>query len=408
MTRKAVKRDLRQLMMARDELGIPLLVGSCGTSGTDAGVDWTAEICAEIAAEEGLTARVARVYSEQSIETLAPYLVGQRIAALAPAPAIDEQRLRECTHIVALLGFEPLAAAIDAGAEIVLSGRATDTAVLAAVPLMRGLPPALCWHAAKIAECGGLCTTRTRMGGVMLTIAADGFEVEPLHASNTCTVASVSAHLLYENANPFRLREPGVVLDTRDARYEQVNERAVRVSGATVEQMPYTLKLEGSGPNGYRTMAFVAIADPKIMAAAGRWLTNLNTSLVSRIQTVLGYGAEDYAVDFRAYGWNALNPAAARADLPPPREIGLMMLVTAPDQERASEIARFCNPYLLHFPLNADDPLPSFAFPYSPAEVEMGQVFEFKLNHVVAVDSPLDLSRVQLETVGQKGRHAIA
>jgi hypothetical protein len=38
----------------------------------------------------------------------------------------------------------------------------------------------------------------------------------------------------------------------------------------------------------------------------------------------------------------------------------------------------------------------------------MGQVFEFKLNHVVAVDSPLDLSRVQLETVGQKGRHAIA
>jgi hypothetical protein len=61
----------------------------------------------------------------------------------------------------------------------------------------------------------------------------------------------------------------------------------------------------------------------------------------------------------------------------------------------------------LHFPLNADDPLPSFAFPYSPAEVAMGQVFEFKLNHVVAVDSPLDLSRVALETVG-KGRHAIA
>jgi hypothetical protein len=326
---------------------------------------------------------------------------------LAPAPAIDERRLRECTHIVALLGFEPLAAAIDAGAEIVLSGRATDTAVLAAVPLMRGFPPALCWHAAKIAECGGLCTVHTRMGGVMLTITADGFEVEPLHASNTCTVTSVSAHLLYENANPFRLTEPGVVLDTRDARYEQVNERAVRVSGATLEQMPYTLKLEGSGPIGYRTMSFVAIADPKIMAEADRWLTSLSTFLVSGIGTVLGYGVEDYSIDFRPYGRNALNPAAG-ADLPPPREIGLMMLVTAPDQARASEIARFCNPYLLHFPLNPDDPLPSFAFPYSPAEVEMGQVFEFKLNHVVAVDSPLDLSRVMLETVGKTGRHAIA
>src|SRR4030081_1315214 len=50
MTRKAVKRDRRQLMVGRAQVGIPLLIGSCGTSGTDAGVDWLVEICAEIAA----------------------------------------------------------------------------------------------------------------------------------------------------------------------------------------------------------------------------------------------------------------------------------------------------------------------------------------------------------------------
>ena len=59
MTRKAVKRDLRQLMIGRAKLGIPLLIGSCGTSGTDMGVDWTAEICEEIAAEEGQTVKAA-------------------------------------------------------------------------------------------------------------------------------------------------------------------------------------------------------------------------------------------------------------------------------------------------------------------------------------------------------------
>ena len=73
MTRGATKRDLRQVMLARDRLGIPLLVGSCGTSGTDSGVDWMAGIAAEIAGEEGLTARVALVYSELSADGLAPY-----------------------------------------------------------------------------------------------------------------------------------------------------------------------------------------------------------------------------------------------------------------------------------------------------------------------------------------------
>ena len=37
--------------------------------------------------------------------------------------------------------------------------------------------------------------------------------------------------------------------------------------------------------------------------------------------------------------------------------------------------------------------MPSYAFPFSPAEIERGQVFEFKLNHVVSVDDPAELVR---------------
>jgi hypothetical protein len=81
-----------------------------------------------------------------------------------------------------------------------------------------------------------------------------------------------------------------------------------------------------------------------------------------------------------------------------------MTLVTAPTQAVATEIAKFCNPVLLHFPLRPEDPMPSFAFPFSPAEVELGQVYEFKLQHVVRVDSPFELVGTAAFTVDEGGR----
>lgn len=400
MTRKAIKRDLRQLMIGRAQLGIPLLIGSCGTSGTDAGVRWMGEICEEVAREEGQAVRVALIFSEQSANRLASRI--DQITALPPAPPVTAERIAECEHIVGLLGYEPFAAAIADGADIVLAGRATDTAVLAAVPLMRGLPPAQCWHAAKIAECGGLCTTHSRQGGVMLTIDVDGFEVEPLDAANACTPFSVSAHMLYENADPYELTEPGVVLDVRQARYEALDDRKVRVTGSRHRDMPYTMKLEGSGAIGFRTMIFTGFAEPKIMAELDEYLGRLRAHLERGIEGTLGYARSDYHLEMRAYGAHALAPPGAGGHGAPPREVGLMTLVTASEQAVATEIAKFCNPFLLHYPQHIDSPLPSYAFPFSPAEVELGELYEFKLNHVVALASPHELSRTEFQTLGSE------
>ena len=390
MTRKAVKNDLRQLMIGRAALGIPLLIGSCGTSGTDSGVDWVAEICGEIAAEEGHSLTVALLYSEQDPATLREYLAGGAVSALPPAGPLTPERLTECEHIVALMGYEPFAAA--------LAGRSTDTAVLSAVPLMRGCAPGAAWHAAKIAECGGLCTTSPRRGGVMLSIDDEGFDVEPLAADNACTPYSVSAHMLYENANPYLLTEPGVLLNVERAVYAAIDERSVRVTGSVAQAMPYTLKLEGSGAIGFRTMVFSAIADPKIMANLDVFLERLQSHLVGGISRVLGHAANDYDLEIRPYGARALaQPGVARAPTKP-HEVGLMTLVTAATRETAMEIAMFTNPSLLHFPLNPNEPLPSYAFPFSPAEVDLGPLYEFKLNHVVATGDPLELIRTKCLT----------
>jgi len=408
MTRKAIKRDLRDLMLARDKLGIPVLVGSCGTSGTDSGVDWTADICREIAAEEGLTLNLGLIYSEQDRANLVQKLDAGRITALPPMEALTGGDLDACSHIVALLGYEPFAEAVKRGADVILAGRATDTAVLAAVPLMNGFSAAQCWHAAKIAECGGLCTDNTRRGGVLIDIGHDDFIVDPLHPTNTCSVRSVSAHLLYENSDPYRLTEPGVVLDASQAKYQQIDERRVRVTGSSFEQKPYTMKLEGSGPTGFRTMVFVGISDPKLLARLDEWLGSLENHLRSGIGSVLGYRDSDYVMDIRAYGWNALRINAAPPSVERPLETGIMVLVQADEQAKATEIAKYCNPYLLHYPLDPSDPLPSFAFPFSPAEVEMGQAYAFRLNHVVHVDDPLELVRMKFEALSNGGRDAKA
>ena len=64
-SRASVKHDLAILMKAQAKAGIPLLIGSCGTSGSDAALDWTHEIAKEIAREHGLNPRIALLYCEQ-------------------------------------------------------------------------------------------------------------------------------------------------------------------------------------------------------------------------------------------------------------------------------------------------------------------------------------------------------
>ncbi|MEV5414318.1 acyclic terpene utilization AtuA family protein [Thermopolyspora sp. NPDC052614] len=395
-TAAAVARDLRILLRAAAGAGIPLIVGSCGTSGTDSGVDWVAAITAQVLREEGLNLRVARVYSEQTAAALKERLNEGRIHPLPPMGDLDAATLDDCTHIVGMMGHEPIAAALRAGADVVLAGRATDTALAATYPLMKGMPPGPVWHASKIVECGGQCTTNPRAGGVLATIDHGGFTIEPLDPAVACTPTSVAAHMLYETVNPFRMREPAGTLDVTDAAYTALDDRRVRVEGSRFEfAEQYTIKLEGARVTGYETMSFSAIRDPHILARIDTWIALMHEVLADRVRQTLNLDPSAYAVDLRPYGHNAvlgtIDPSSA-----PPREVGVMMLVNAPDQATATAIAKIANPLMLHLPTPDMDHLPSLAFATSPAETERGPAYEFVLNHVVDIDDPTELFRVEL------------
>ena len=394
-TARAIARDLRSLLRAAARADVPLIVGSCGTSGTDDGVDWVAGIAAEVMAEEGLDLTVARIYSEQTAADLKEHLDAGRIHPLPPLGDLSVETLESCTRIVGMMGHEPIVEALENGARVVLAGRATDTAVAAAYPLMKGMPAGPTWHASKIVECGGQATSNPRAGGVYTVIDEHGFTIEPLDPESACTPILVAAHMLYETVNPFQMREPDGTLDVREATYVAVDDRTVRVEGSrfhVAEQ--HTIKLEGARITGYETMSFTGVRDPLILEQVDAWADLMRTVIVQRVGQTLGLAEDEYAFDLRLYGHNAVL-GELEPETGPPREVGVMLLVNAADQATATAVAKVANPLMLHLPTADMDYLPSLAFPTSPAEVERGAKYEFVLNHVVDSPTPTALFRIE-------------
>ena len=271
---------------------------------------------------------------------------------------------------------------------------------------MRGAGAGPAWHAAKIGECGALCAIRPRDGGVLLRIGEDHFEVEPLRPGNQCTPHTVSAHMLYENSNPFVLHEPGGMLDATHAHYEAIDDRSVRVTGSQFIVKPYTMKLEGTARCGFQTVMLVGIQDRAVLKEIDAFLTRMHEVLVARVRTSMGEGVGDFHISLRPYGWNAVSGLPVDDGGPPPREIGLMFIATADTQELATQIAKTCNPWFFHLPLVEAQELPSYGFPFSPAELERGQVYEFRLNHIVSVSNPMELVRTQFVEFEMEVAHA--
>jgi hypothetical protein len=83
-----------------------------------------------------------------------------------------------------------------------------------------------------------------------------------------------------------------------------------------------------------------------------------------------------------------------------PVEVGVLGLITAPTAELSEEIGKLINPYVLHYPLTRDEELPTFAFPYSPAQSERGPFYEFALNHIMELNDPMEAFRLEVSEVG--------
>jgi len=403
-SRDAVKRDLRLLLYARQTLGVPLIIGSCGTSGRDVGVDWMAGILREIAAEESLVVRTALIKADQAPEYVMRRWAEGRILPLVPAPPITPPVIQS-SHIVGMMGAEPIAAALQEGAQVVLAGRASDSALFAVVPELAGADRGAAWHAAKILECGAACAVVPAADALLAYVRDGHFDIEPLDPAAACTPLSVAAHTLYENGNPFLLTEPSGVIDTTDATYLAVSDRRVRVCGSRfTPATQYSVKLEGARQAGFQTIAVGGIRDPQIIRRLGTVLPFARAYFDDRIADLFGghVAPDSYEIDYRIYGRDAvLGPLEPMRDVIP-HEVGVLITVTAQTQEVATKIATLVCHASAHLPIPGyHGIITTIAYPFSPPEIERGAAYRFTLNHVCLPDDPLEMFRTEMVEVGR-------
>ena len=111
-------------MIARHKLNIPLIIGSCGTCGTDNMVDWMEDITLELSKELNENLKIAKIYSELSKEKLLENYKGKQVRLQTyntKIKKINEKIINIISHTVALAGIEQIQAAINTKADIILA-----------------------------------------------------------------------------------------------------------------------------------------------------------------------------------------------------------------------------------------------------------------------------------------------
>ena len=395
-SRRVVKSEIAQLLGAARSAGIPLVIGSAGGSGRGELVDWTVEIVREVAREQRLRFRLAWIYADIARERVAQALAKDEIEDFEAGFALTREALDGTTAIVAQMGWEPIAEALDAGAEVVVAGRACDDLAIAAYPIAAGADIGLATHMGKILECGAFSAEPFAMDVMMGFLHNDHFVLEPGSPARRASLKSVAAHSLYERENPFLQRGPGGSVDLSDCRFEAEGERRVKVSGARFLEDPfYRVKLEGAGLTGYRTLCMAGVRCPTMIERLDELLEN------ARRRTVEHFAPDPVTPSFRVYGRDGV-----MAELEPSRgnggahELGLLMDVTAPTQELAHAACHFLSGHLLHVAWPGQvNTSGNLAFPYSPSDIDAGAVYEFTVYHLMKTESPTELFPIHCDDV---------
>jgi len=392
------RHDLAIMLRAARARRIPLLVGSALTSGANCSLEQAADLVRGIAREHGLSFRMALISAEIDKADLKLRLRDAPFESIGPPGELTADTIDRCGPIVAQMGAEPFIRALDAGAEVVIAGRACDDAIFAAIPIMQGYDPGLALHYGKILECAGLSAVPCDLAEPLIgRIRRDRFEVEPGDPRHRCTTVSVAGHSLYERGDFAFQPGPGGVNDLSNAVYRQLDERRVEVTGSRfVPDKVYRVKLEGAEHVGYRSIVLVGIRDPIMIAN----LDPLIAEVRGRAEDRFGITRNCVHLNFSIYGrdavMGALEPDRARVS----HEVALLIDAVAPEQELATAVAMFVRGTLQHaaYP-GIVTTAGNMAYPFSPFGVPVGPAYRFAVYHLMPLADPCECFPVTLENV---------
>jgi hypothetical protein len=254
----------------------------------------------------------------------------------------------------AYLGCVPMAEALEAGADVVVTGRVADSALFAA-PVRQFLnsdPNSLAGAltVGHLLECGGQLTggNYDTLGGPhpgnplsAADFAALGYPLALVYANGSADITvldgapaivdalTCTLQLLYEVHDPSRYATPDLVLDFSGIRFEQIGHNIIRMSGARTSGPPPTLKVAGF----IELPGF--IVDCEIgFAGTGAWERAKRAADALRMR-LSDWADEDIAIDL--VGVNAILRAGSLS-APPPAELRVHVSARCQDAEMAQQI----------------------------------------------------------------------
>ena len=302
-----------------------------------------------------------------------PHAAGLAIARLAAelgckgvrvAAVIGDDVLHQNEHIAwtapvrgrllgahAYLGAAALADALDAGAQVVVTGRVADSALFAAAA-MHHLDPGANALAGAIAvghllECGGQLSGGNYDPIGQALLSADdyanlGYPLAHIHADGSAEIAlldgapgilnadTCSLQLLYEVHDPSRYATPDLILDFSAIRFEQIGHNRVLMSGARTPGPPPTLKVAGFLElPGFIADAEIGFAGVGAFARAQRAAETLRRRLGP-------WSDDDIAIDL--VGVNSILRAGSPVHATPPAELRVHVSARCDDAEAAQTI----------------------------------------------------------------------
>ncbi len=387
-SRATMKRDITLILEAGLADGLPVLIGNAGGAGADPHLEWAREIIEEIAREKAMKFTLALVHSQQDKMYLQERLAAGKVQPMPGVPALTAERIDACERIVGQMGVEPFIEAMEHGAQVVLAGRACDSAIFGAYPVSRGIEPGLALHMGKILECGAMSAVPPTGRDCLVAIVGDDqFEIVAPNPAREVTPFSVAAHMVYEVEHPYLQGEPTGVLDFSKVSFEETGNRSTRVRGTLfhVHERP-TIRFEGAERVGFRSIVLGGIRDPFLIAKLDEYIAGCTE------QTLALADQQDISLNWIVYGRDGV-----MGEMEPERdhvghEVGILAQVLAPSQEVAHDVAALLEARMIGFSYSgAKTRTANVAFPFSPLVNDTGAVYRFSVLHVaeLAHDSEL-------------------
>jgi hypothetical protein len=266
----------------------------------------------------------------------------------------------------AYIGAFPLAEALDTGADIVIAGRSTDTALTLAPMVHQFEWKPDDWDrlaagtiAGHIVECGAQCSggncqvdwekipNMADVGYPIIEAEPDGSFTVTKHAGSGGRVHSdtVKEQLLYELGDPKCYMTPDCIADFTSIRLADAGPDRVGVTGIRGGPRPPTLKLSVSYTDGWKAIGTLVYSWPQAVEKA-----RAADRIVRQRLAGLGLAFDEIYTEF--FGLDACSGPAAPSN-PDPPEIQLRIGVRGQDRKAVDRFTRELIPLVLNGPPGA-------------------------------------------------------